>query len=145
MTGRGLRRTFGALLLGATHIVWSQTAPVCPAPEDVTPQHLYGTWVAEVKLGDSSAEQIRVLFTKHPELAGSVSGTLERAGSRALIAGDVDHGEFTLEESLDGQRINATWLGQVVPNSCGKEITGTWTQENDTTVKTFVLRKQSGW
>ena len=155
-TRRGLRHglvtTLMALLLGAAHLAWGQPAqpqqstPACPAPEDVTPQHLYGTWEAEVKLGDSPPEKIRVLFTKHPELAGSVSGTLERAGTRALIAGDVDHGDFTLEESLDGQRINATWLGQVEPNSCGKEITGTWTQENDnTSARSFVLRKQAGW
>jgi hypothetical protein len=142
MTRRGVRLSLGALLCSAVQLAWGQA---CPAPEDITPLHLYGPWMAEVKVGDSPAEEIRVLFTKHPELAGSVSGTLERAGSRALIAGDVDHGEFTLEESLDGQRINATWLGQVTPTSCGKEITGTWTQENDTTVKTFVLRKQSGW
>jgi hypothetical protein len=143
MTGRGLRHGAVVLLMVAAPCTWGQAAPACPTPEDITPQHLYGSWVAQL---EGQPEQIRILFTKHPEFAGSVSGTLERAGTRAFIAGDVDHGDFTLEESLDGQRINATWLGQVEPNSCGKEITGTWTQENDnTTVRTFVLRKQPGW
>ncbi|MFZ4288704.1 hypothetical protein [Variovorax sp. HJSM1_2] len=143
MTGRGLRHGCMLLLMAATPYAWSQTAPACPAPEDILPQHLFGSWTGQIQ---GQPEQIRILFTKHPEFAGSVSGTLERAGIRAHIAGDVDHGDFTLEESLDGQRINATWLGQVEPNSCGKEITGTWTQENDSnSARAFVLRKQPGW
>ena len=40
----------------------------------------------------------------------------------ALLVGDVDDGQLTLEESLDGKRISATWVGEVVEGSCAREI-----------------------
>ena len=58
------------------------------------------------------------------------------------MAGDVDEGEFTLEESQDGVRISATWLGDVVEGSCGREIRGTWKAEGTATGRPFVLKKQ---
>ncbi len=124
-------------------------AASCPAPADLTPQHLYGTWLAKM---DGEAGTITIRLGRHPELAGSVSGTLERPGpsgdERAQVAGDVDEGDFTLEESSDGKRISATWIGQVVDASCGKEIKGTWTKATDTptnAARNFTLRKQGGW
>lgn len=71
------------------------------------------------------------------------------------LAGDVDEGEFTLEESDNGQTISATWSGTVIDNSCGKEIRGTWIKSLSTTATNaalgqasnhrFVLRKLPGW
>lgn len=86
-----------------------------------------------------------VLLEKHPELAGSVRGGINRDGLKTLAAGDVDQGEFTLEESLDGQRISATWLGTVVSHSCGKEIRGIWSNTSNPVSYPFVLRKLPGW
>jgi hypothetical protein len=40
------------------------------------------------------------------------------------VVADLDDGEFTLEESHDGQRIAATWLGEVAPKSCGQALRG---------------------
>ena len=82
------------------------------------------------------------------ELAGSVRGTLERAGQTAQVVGDVHQGELTLEESLDGKRISATWLGDVVEGQCGKEIRGQWSENAaaDDALEVsvpFVLRKQA--
>jgi hypothetical protein len=140
-----------AIAAGAcTGAVAQATAASCPAPADILPVHLYGTWLATV---DDEAAPVTIRLEKHPELAGSVSGRLERAGSPATesaqVAGDVDNGDFTLEESSDGQRISATWIGQVVDASCGKEIKGTWTTTTETSNNapghSFVLKKQAGW
>lgn len=114
----------------------------CPLPSQITPLHLYGLWRAEF---EGQAQGATVLFEKHPELSGSVSGGVNRDGAKALVAGDVDNGEFTLEESNDGQRITATWLGKVVENSCGKEIRGTWHNDSTQATYPFVLRKVPGW
>lgn len=114
----------------------------CPSPSQITPLHLYGLWRAEF---EGQAQGATVLFERHPELSGSVSGGVNRNGAKALVAGDVDNGEFTLEESSDGQRITATWLGKVVENSCGKEIRGTWHKDSTQTSYPFVLRKVPGW
>ena len=143
-----------ACLASALCLVWgpllagpavADAPTACPAPAELTPQHLYGTWLATVE-GETAPVTIRL--GRHPELSGSVSGELTRAGVRAQVAGDVDEGDFTLEESSDGQRISATWLGQVEDASCGKEIKGTWTKATDTSPtagRNFTLRKQAGW
>ena len=114
----------------------------CPLATEIGPLHLYGLWRAEF---EGLAPAATVLFERHPELAGSVSGGVNRDGVKALIAGDVDAGEFTLEESPDGLRIAATWLGTVVDKSCGKEIRGIWNNTSGTASYPFVLRKLPGW
>lgn len=69
-------------------------------------------------------------------------GVLQREGVRAWVSGDVDNGDFTLEESANGRNISATWLGEVSPESCGREIKGTWTSETQPQKPLrFVLRK----
>lgn len=100
--------------------------------------HLYGLWRAEFT---GLAQGATLLFEKHAELSGSVSGAINRDGARALIAGDVDNGEFTLEESDDGVHISATWLGTVVESSCGQEIRGSWSHASNERTFPFVLRK----
>ncbi|MBP6396133.1 MAG: hypothetical protein KA294_10045 [Giesbergeria sp.] len=113
-------------------------------------RHLQGVWHADLP-GHGGATVLRL--GQHPELAGSVRGTLERAGRTAQVVGDVHAGELTLEESMDGKRISATWLGEVVEGQCGKEIRGQWMSPGadggadgatDTSIA-FVLRKQAVW
>ncbi len=122
----------------------SKTSPVtpCPASSEVSHWHLYGLWRAEF---EGLSQGATLLLEKHPELTESVRGTLRRDGAEALLAGDVDQGELNLDESLDGLSISATWTGQVVESSCGKEIRGTWQRAADSTTGRFVLRKQPGW
>lgn len=114
----------------------------CAQASDVSPVHLYGVWQAEL---EGQAAKATVLFERHPELGDSVRGHIERDGVKTLIAGDVDDGDFTLEESHNGQTISATWLGRVSDNACGKEITGTWTHALNPTPIPFILRKVPGW
>jgi hypothetical protein len=110
----------------------------CPEAGDVMQPHLIGTWRAEVEgLGPATMR-----LEQHAEYAESVSGSLERSGRRSQVAGDVDNGELTLEESADGVHIAATWLGDVVEGSCGREIRGTWTLDGQQAGSPFVLRKQ---
>jgi hypothetical protein len=72
-----------------------------------------------------------LLFEKHPEYPESFSGSINRDGDRRPVAGDIEAGGFTLEESADGRHIAATWLGDVVEGSCGREIRGTWKAEDE--------------
>jgi hypothetical protein len=51
-------------------------------------------------------------------------GELTQGALRYPVVGDLDNGEFTLEESHDGQRIAATWLGEVALKSCGQALRG---------------------
>lgn len=113
-------------------------------------QHLQGRWHATLRgaaadAAPQAATTATLQLGPHPELAQSVRGTVHRGGAIAQLSGDVDAGELTLEESINGTNISATWTGQVIDGSCGKEIHGTWNNVHPTTALPFVLRKQAGW
>jgi len=113
--------------------------PACPRAADVAAADLYGLWRAEFQgLWDGAT----LLIERHPRYAQSFSGAINRNGVRGPIAGDIEQGELTLEESADGVRIAATWLGDVVEGSCGREIRGTWRPEGGAAERGFVLRKR---
>jgi hypothetical protein len=114
-------------------------APACPKAAEVAQRHLLGLWRAEF---EGLAAGATLLLEKHPELSESVRGAINRNGEKAQLAGDVEDGEFTLEESVNGVNISATWLGDVVEGSCGMEIKGTWQSAQDSKPRAFVLRKQ---
>jgi hypothetical protein len=99
---------------------------------------LAGTWQSAVDGLPAATLQL----APHPEYAGTVRGHLERDGARIEVAGDLDDGELTLEESANGRNISATWLGEVVDGTCGREIRGTWKAEGTPIGRPFVLRKQ---
>jgi hypothetical protein len=111
----------------------------CPHASEVTATHLLGLWRAEFP---GKGHVGTLLLEQHALYAASVSGTINRNGERSKLAGDVEDGEFTLEESADGMRIGATWLGEVVEGSCGREIRGSWQAERDPQAQPFVLRKE---
>ena len=99
---------------------------------------LVGTWHATVE----GLPEATLQLAKHPEYADSVRGHLEREGKRIELAGDIDDGDLTLEESANGRNISATWLGEVVEGSCGREIRGVWKEEGTPRERPFVLQKQ---
>ena len=137
---RAWRAGLLAALLAASG-AWAQgtaPAPDCPKAIDVDHPRLLGLWRAEFEGEPLGAT---VLLEKHPEFAGSFSGGVNRSGERSRIAADIEDGDFTMEESRDGEKIWATWLGEVVEGSCGKEIRGTWQAEGDKRAKAFVMRK----
>jgi hypothetical protein len=111
----------------------------CPKRAEVTQAGLLGLWSAEF---EGSGHVGTLLFERHPDYPESFSGSINRNGDRRQVAGDIEAGEFTLEESADGLRIAATWLGDIVEGSCGREIRGTWSAEGEQTSRRFVLRKQ---
>ena len=127
-----------ACSLACAQTVGQSLAVTCPKAHEVSQGHLLGMWRAEF---EGLAQGATLLLEKHPELADSVRGRINRNGERAEVAGDVDEGEFTLEESQNGVNISATWMGDVVEGSCGREIRGTWQAERDRRAHNFILRK----
>jgi hypothetical protein len=122
----------------AQPVVQSQAAG-CPKAAEITRKELLGLWRAEF---EGLAQGATLLLEPHAEFAESVRGAINRDGERALLAGDIEDGEFTLEESGNGVNISATWLGDIVEGTCGKEIRGTWQAEGDRRARAFVLRKR---
>ncbi len=113
-------------------------APTCPTAADVTVPQLLGLWQAEF---EGLAQRATVLLEPSVNWAGSFGGGINREGERGQVAGDVENGEFTMEESADGVRIAATWLGDVVEGYCGHEIRGTRQAEGEALARPFVLRR----
>jgi hypothetical protein len=95
--------------------------PACPAPADVKPEQLHGVWTVHL---EGSGTPWTLQLGPHPEHQGSLRGELTQGALRHPVVADLDEGEFTLEESHDGQRIAATWLGEVVEGSCGRILQG---------------------
>jgi hypothetical protein len=113
-------------------------AGACPKSAEITHRELLGLWRAEF---EGLAQGATLLLEPHAEFAESVRGAINRNGERALLAGDIEDGEFTLEESVNGVNISATWLGDIVEGTCGKEIRGTWQAQGERRARAFVLRK----
>lgn len=114
----------------------------CPRPAEAVPLHLYGLWRAEF---EGQAPGATLQLERHPQWADSLSGGIQRNGVQGRLSGEIEDGEFTLEESLDGEHIHATWEGRLVEGSCAKEIRGLWRDPNRAQAIPFTLRKLPGW
>ena len=148
-----------ALLAAASHAQAPAAPPTaCTQPGDMAPSQLYGLWqlVLWPQQGGSEAAPTStgaLLFERHPEYPGSVRGSLKRSSAgndrAALVSGDVTNGEFNLDESTDGIRMDAVWEGDVTPSGCGEELRGirrpAQGRPTDEPVMNFVLRKAPGW
>ena len=124
-----------------------ETISVCAEARSIEASQLFGNWVVEflpIQEANTSAAtaaaQVPVargslLLEKNAEHEDSLSGWLSlaiaNAASNALavppvkifVAGDVDGGVFSLEESQDGSSISGQWDGEIAPGSCGRVIT----------------------
>ena len=115
---------FLLLLLGLSACQSLPTHHNCPQASDTRnpgrDDLLLGTWT--VLLWGESRELLTL--SPHPEHKGSWRGVLTQGPLRHAVVADGDDGEFTLEESHDGQRIAATWQGRLLEGGCGQQIMG---------------------
>jgi hypothetical protein len=142
----------GAMGQFDSHPLHKTQVAACPQPGDFSLQQAYGAWRVEFDDGSPAAT---LQLQKHAELAGSLEGHVTRNGQRIAVAGDIEGGTLTLEESEDGKKITALWVVQVAAHSCGKELKGTWTRHVPSTplpstplpylTRQVVLRKAPGW
>ena len=105
----------------------------------MTDTQLQGEWIGSIP---SQNESVHLILGPHPEWKGNVKGTISRASTTHPMVGDMNNGTVTLEESADGTRITGTWLGEVVPDSCGREIRGSFMTSEDAPPQEFVMHKQ---
>jgi hypothetical protein len=89
--------------------------------KECSANHLMGRWTAHI---DGQPQPWTLTLGPHPEHLGSLRGTLTQGTLSYPVVADLDEGEFTMEESHDGQRIAATWLGQASGANCGKNLQG---------------------
>lgn len=128
-----------AWLLSACSAAPPAAPPAAPGcGSDIPAERLVGRWLAKVE-GETSPWALTL--APHPEHRGSLRGELSQGPLRHPVVADLDEGEFTMEESHDGQRIAATWLGQLVAPDCARDILGTRTA-SPSVVRPFRLTRQ---
>ena len=120
-----MKRWGTVLLLGCSLLLPSFVLAddACPQGPDIPTRLLVGHW--EVELHSRPAGCWTLELRPHPEHEGSLRGTMQQGGRQAMVVADWDDGEFTMEESHDGQRIAATWLATASPGLCGRQLEGT--------------------
>ncbi len=160
------------LMMGAPQSGWAQWAPAtppgltttvaCASSEKTTSAHLYGRWNIDFYAHSLTADgqpvpgqplhsQATLVFEKHPEHADSLIGTLHltdastRATHTAQVSGDLEDSELILDESDDGTRISAVWVGRVTLGGCGKRLHGTRRLAGEEGGLSFILTKTPGW
>jgi hypothetical protein len=131
----------------STQSALAATRAHCPDVRRLQAADLHGAWQVELTQAGLSGQ---LTLRQHPEFDGSLRGELRYGGNIAITSGDVEDGEFTMDESRDGKNLFGFWTGQLVPDSCGSEIRGLWQPlaapgqpalpESD-----FVLRRRTGW
>lgn len=109
----------------------------CPSAQDMSAEMLHGQWVAQV----GNEAPWALTLGPHPEHQGSLRGTLTLGNQQHAVVADLDDGEFTLEESQDGQRIAATWLGSLPAKACGRQIVGQRKQADQPHRPFLIFRK----
>ena len=128
----------------ATAAATAAESASCPDVTRLQAAHLYGSWHIELP---QTGQRGSLTLRQHPEFAGSLRGELHYGGQHSIASGDVEEGEFNLDESRDGKSLFAFWSGQLVPAACGAEIRGTWQalpqpgQSAPPAESTFILRR----
>ena len=117
-SGRWLGALIALLALSACNLLPTRSA--CPTAQDLTPEMLYGQWTVQI----TGEMPWALTLGPHPEHVGSLRGELTQGQQRHAVVADLDDGDFTLEETHDGQRIAATWLGSLPIAGCGRQIQG---------------------
>lgn len=123
-------------LLWASFHALAASSP-CPDPSDMDALQLRGQWMVQVT---GQPRMWLLQLEAHPEHKGSLRGQLQTGSQRHAVVADLDDGEFTMEETHDGQHIAATWLGRVQADSCGQTLRGE-RQADPASPAAFVMRR----
>lgn len=142
----------------------NRAAAACPPVQQFKPAQIHGTW--RVKFTPAPAglpADATLQLQRHAEFSESVAGFVSRElaptaaqpaqgghAARAQLAGDLEDGHLTLDESSNGISITGAWNGKMVEGTCGRKITGTWKDMSssappDSPDVPFTLERLSGW
>ena len=132
----------------------------CPPAQSMKAAQLYGMWGARfMNPPEGLPVTATLLLEQHAEFSESLAGSVSRdlgaySGSpkvaghaaKAELAGDLEQGILLLDESSDSLSITGAWNGELVADSCGQVIRGTWKDTSrsapaDAPDVPFVLRR----
>lgn len=154
-----------ACVLSSGAVAQNGTAPpvsggtTCTPAKQLKPAQIHGLWRVSFQSTPAGLPATAgMLIERHAEFSDSVAGYVSRElkpvpgghAPRAQLAGDLEDGFLTLDESSNGVSITGTWNGEMVEGSCGKKVTGTWkdmssSAPSDAPEIPFTLEKISAW
>jgi hypothetical protein len=139
-------------------------AVACPDAKALKPAQIHGLWRARFSPAPAGLPAEATLrIERHAEFSDSVAGSVSRdlgptaataaAGghaARAQLAGDLEDGFLSLDESSNGVSITGTWNAEMEQGSCGKKFKGVWkdTSNNappDAADVPFTLERPARW
>ena len=150
-------------LLCTSAMAQAPTMMACPTALQVQAPQLHGLWSVQfVNPPRGLPAEASLLLERHAEFSESLAGVISRdlssapagqvAGhaSKAFLAGDLEEGVVTLDESSNGSNLTGTWNGAMVDNSCGKQIKGVWQDTSssappDAPTVPFTLTRRASW
>ena len=125
--------------------VGTANAVECPDVKALRAAQLYGTWELQLT---GIQQRGQLTLRQHPEFSESLRGEFRYGSQRSIASGDVEGGEFNLDESVDGTSLYAFWSGRLEPARCGAEIRGTWQtlpRDNQPAQESPFILRRAGW
>ena len=134
-------------------------AASCPPAKLLKAAQIHGQWRVSFRLAPAGLPATATLMLeRHAQFSESVAGIVSRHlaapapghAARAQLAGDLEDGFLTLDESSNGINITGTWNAEVVEGSCGRSIRGSWKDTSssappDAPEIAFTMEKLAGW
>lgn len=134
-------------------------ATTCPAAKLLKAAQIHGQWRVSFKSAPAGLPATAtMLLERHAQFSDSVAGFVSRNlaapvpghATRAQLAGDLEEGFLTLDESSNGISITGIWNAEVVEGSCGRSIRGNWKDTSSSAAPDapeigFTMEKLAGW
>ena len=134
-------------------------AATCPAAKLLTAAQIHGQWRVSFQSAPAGLPATAtMMLERHAQFGDSVAGFVSRNlaapapghAARAQLAGDLEGGFLTLDESSNGISITGIWNAEVVEGSCGRSVRGTWKDTSnhappDAPEISFTMERLAGW
>ena len=99
--------------------------PPGPAPADIATAHFVGDWALSLAATPGQKPERGLLSLQpHPIYSDSLKGALQRGAQGWQVVADWEDDTLTLEESVDGEHISATWQARPVAGQCARVFEG---------------------
>lgn len=116
------------LLIGCWPLLAAQAvpaAPHCPGAADIATAHFVGDWAISLAATPGQKPERGLLHLQpHPLYSDSLKGALQRGTLSLQVVADWEDDTLTLEESVDGEHIGATWQARPVAGQCARVFEG---------------------
>ena len=128
-----------------TGLATARAGQDCPSTADLNTAHFVGDWTISLAAAPGQKPERGLLqLQPHPIYSDSLKGSMARGAQQWQVVADWEDDTLTLEESLNGEQISATWQARAVMGQCGLVLEGIrfTGSEPDTSAQRFRMRSE---